>query len=82
MLRATDGFARSAWGDPVEHGDYDVDVDYRRETARVRISQPAIGSPAAVRVAVRASGTRTDGTRHHLTDWVGKPRLFSIWIPR
>lgn len=82
VLRATDGFARSTWGDPVEHGDYILDVDYRQERARVRISHAALGSPSAVRVAARVSGQRTDGTRHHLTDWVGKPRLFSLWIPR
>jgi hypothetical protein len=82
LLRATDGFARSAWGDPVEHGDYILDVDYRHDTARARISQAALGDPDAVRVAVRVSGKRTDGTRHGLTDWVGQPRSFSLWIPR
>jgi hypothetical protein len=80
LLRETEGFARSTWGKAVEQGDYALHVDYRRDRAHIRISQAALGSPDAVRVAVKVSGKRTDGTRHHLTDWVGKPRLFSLWI--
>ncbi|MBA2954030.1 hypothetical protein GON03_06840 [Nocardioides sp. MAH-18] len=82
MLRATDGFDRSTWGDAVEQGDYALHVDYDRDQVRVRISQAALGSPSSVRVAVGVSGKRTDGTRTGLTDWVGKPRQFSLWIPR
>lgn len=82
LLRHADGWGASHWGRPVENGDYILRIDYRRDRAEVKISQPAIGSPDAVRVAVRASGTRSDGTSHGLVDWVGKPRLFTPWVER
>ena len=82
LLSETDGFGPKKWGDAVENGDYILHIGYRKDRARVKISQPAIGSPDEVRVAVRASGTRTDGTSHGLVDWVGKPRKFSPWIAR
>ena len=42
---------------------------------------PEIG-PDEVRVAVRVSGTRTDGTSHGLTDWLREPRFFTPWVER
>ncbi|GAA1153213.1 hypothetical protein [Nocardioides aquiterrae] len=82
LLSETDGFGPKKWGDAVENGDYILHIGYRKDRARVKIDQATIGSPDAVRVAVRASGTRTDGTSHGLVDWVGKPRQFSPWIDR
>lgn len=82
VLRHTDGFAHSTWGKPVENGDYLLRLDYRRDRAKVLLSRAALGNPGAVRVAVRVSGTRSDGTSRGLVDWVGKPRSFSLWIPR
>jgi hypothetical protein len=82
LLSETEGFGTDQWGDPVENGDYIMRVNYKTDHVRVRISQGALGEPDAVRVAVRASGTRTDGTSHGLVDWVGKPRSFSPWLAR
>lgn len=82
VLRATDGFGRSTWGDPVENGDYILRIDYRQERARVLMSRAALGDPGDVRVAVRVSGTRSDGSSHGLVDWVGKRRAFTPWLAR
>ena len=82
QLLETEGFGPKTWGDPVENGDYILKVGYRTDRAHVRISRPALGNPAAVRVAVRASGTRTDGSSQGLVDWVGKRRSFTPWITR
>ncbi|NYD41708.1 hypothetical protein [Nocardioides panaciterrulae] len=82
VLRETEGFARDTWGDPVENGDYILRIRYRADQARVRISSAALGTPDAVRLAVRASGTRTDGTSHGLVDWLGQRRSFTPWIAR
>ena len=82
LLSETDGFGTDKWGDAVENGDYILHIDYRKDRARVKISQATLGNPDAVRVAVRASGTRTDGTSHGLVDWVGKPRQLTPWIDR
>ena len=82
VLMHTDGFRRSSWGKPVENGDYIMRVDYAEDTVKVRMSRAALGKPGAVRVAVRASGTRSDGTSDGLVDWVGKPRTFTPWIAR
>lgn len=79
-LLETEGFGRQQFGDPVEHGDYLMRVDYRAEQVRVRIHRPGIGNPEEVRVAVRVSGTRTDGTSHGLVDWVGKKHGFTPWL--
>jgi hypothetical protein len=82
QLLHTDGFRHQTWGDPVENGDYIMRVNYKGDTVRVRISQAALHRPDAVRVSVRASGTRTDGTSMGLVDWVGKRRSWSLWIGR
>ena len=79
-LVQTDGFARSAVGEPVE-GSYRMRVDYDRDTVRFRIALDAIGSPDQVRVAVRVAGTRPDGTSTR-TDWLGAPRSFTDWVAR
>lgn len=82
LLSETEGFGPDKWGDPVENGDYIMRVDYKRDRVRVKISQGALAEPDQVRVAVRASGTRTDGTSHGLVDWVGEPRSFTPWLDR
>jgi hypothetical protein len=82
QLLHTDGFGHQDWGNPVANGDYLLRVNYRHDTVRVRISQPALRRPDEVRVAVRASGNRTDGTSKGLVDWVGERRGFSLWIAR
>ena len=80
VLSETEGFGHTRWGDPVEQGDYIMNVRYARERVHIKLSRHAIGDPTDVRVAVRASGTRTDGTSHGLVDWVGEPRSFTPWI--
>ena len=79
-LRKTEGFGRQQWGNPLHHADYLMKVDYREDTVRFRIHRPGVGNPDAVRVAVRVSGTRTDGTSHGLVDWVGRKNGFTPWI--
>jgi hypothetical protein len=78
QLLTTDGFAHSAWGEPVE-GSYRMKVDYDRETVRFRMSREALGSPDEVRVAVRVAGSRPSGASTR-TDWLGAPRSFTDWV--
>ena len=80
ILLDTEGFAHKQWGNPVEHGDYNMRIDYAADKVRIRIQRAALGDPDAVRVAVRASGTRSDGTSRGLTDWVGERRSFTPWL--
>jgi hypothetical protein len=82
QLLETEGFAPGKWGDPVEHGDYIMRIRYAKDLVRVRMTQAALGDPDEVRVAVRASGTRTDGTSDGLVDWVGERRDFTQWLSR
>lgn len=80
-LLHTEGFHHSTWGEPVD-GTYSMTVDYLAETVTFRMSRAAIGKAGKVRVAVRVSGTRTDGTSNGLTDWLGEPRSFTPWIAK
>ncbi len=82
VLVETEGFGPKHWGDPVEHGDYIMRINYKKETVRIVVSRAALGEPSKVRVAMRASGNRTDGTSTGLVDWVGKPRSFSPWLAK
>jgi hypothetical protein len=77
----TEGFGHKNWGAPVD-GSYEMTIDYSKEQVRMRMSREAIGNPAKVRVAVRVSGTRTDGTSHGLVDWLGDPRSFTQWVAK
>lgn len=80
QLLRTDGFANRLWGEPVE-GSYRMRIDYDAEQVRMRISRDALGSPAEVRVAVQAAGTRPDGSTTR-RDWLGEPRSFTAWVTR
>jgi len=82
QLIHTEGFAVSKWGEPVEHGDYQMKVDYQHDKVRFVVSRAAIGNADEVRIAVRVGGTRTDGTSHGLTDWLSAPRAFTPWIAK
>ena len=82
QLLHTEGFAPGKWGNPVANGDYVMRVRYGKDRVRFLMSRAALGNPGAVRVSVRVSGTRTDGTSHGLIDWVGKRRAFTPWIAR
>ena len=82
VLSETEGFAPSQWGEPVQHGDYLMRVHYQKDRVRVVVSQAALGDPDRVRVAMRVSGTRTDGTSHGLVDWVGDRHWFTPWLDR
>lgn len=79
-LMKTDGFGRQNWGAPLQHADYLMKVNYEKDTVRFRVHRPGVGNPDEVRVAVRVSGTRTDGTSHGLVDWVGKKHGFTPWV--
>ena len=80
QLLETEGFAADKWGAPVEDGDYSMRVNYAKERVHVRISRETLGEPGEVRIAVRASGTRTDGTSTGLVDWVGDRRELTPWV--
>ena len=78
-LVATEGFGNRQWGEPVD-GSYRMRLDFTRDRVKMRISRDALGSPDQVRVAVRVSGTRRDGTSAGLVDWLGEPRSFTEWV--
>jgi len=80
VLLETEGFGPAKWGDPVEHGDYMMKVSYKRDRVHTTLSRHAIGDPTEVRVGVRVSGTRNDGSRDGLVDWVGEKRDLTPWI--
>jgi len=82
VLVETEGFNPKQFGDPVEHGDYMMKINYKLDRVRILVSRAALGDPEQVRVAMRASGNRTDGTSHGLVDWVGKKRWFTPWLDR
>ena len=79
-LLRTEGFGLKQWGAPLRHADYLLKVDYAKDTARFRIHRPGVGNPDEVRVGVRVSGTRSDGTSRGLVDWVGHKNGFTPWI--
>jgi len=81
QLLHTKGFGPKKWGKPVD-GAYSMRVDYAKDTVRMKMSRKAIGDAGKVRIAIRVSGTRTDGTSHGLIDWLGKPRSFTPWIAK
>ncbi|MGH3330352.1 MAG: hypothetical protein ACRDPJ_03505 [Nocardioidaceae bacterium] len=81
QLLHTEGFGHKNWGAPV-NGSYEMTVDYAKERVRMRMSRAVLGNPGKVRVAVRVSGTRTDGTSIGLVDWLGEPRSFTQWVAR
>jgi hypothetical protein len=81
QLLHTEGFGARKWGEPVE-GAYGMRVDYADEQVRMRISRAALDHPGRVRVAVRVSGTRTDGSSDGLVDWLGDPHSFTRWVAR
>jgi hypothetical protein len=79
QLLTTEGFGVGQWGNPVE-GSYEMKLDYAKDTTRIRISRAALGGADEVRVGVRVSGQRTDGST--VVDWMGKPRSFTKWLDR
>ncbi|HET7388422.1 MAG TPA: hypothetical protein VFJ19_17350 [Nocardioidaceae bacterium] len=81
QLLHTEGFGHRNWGAPVG-GFYEMTVDYAREHVRMRMSRKSLGNPGKVRIAVRVSGTRSDGTSNGLVDWLGEPRSFTPWVAK
>ncbi len=79
QLLEADGFARAHWGQPVD-GSYEMTLDYRADEVHLRVSRESLDGATEVRVGMRASGTRTDGTSHGLVDWVGDRRELTPWI--
>lgn len=78
-LLHTEGFGRNKWGDHVD-GSYEMKIDYAEDTVRMRMSRAALDRPGKVRIAVRVSGTRTDGTS--AVDWLGDPHSFTPWVAK
>ena len=81
QLLHTEGFGHEQWGAPVD-GSYRMTVDYAHEHVRMQMSRQALGHPGRIRIAVRVSGTRSDGTSTGLVDWLGQPRSFTPWVAR
>lgn len=81
QLLETEGFGHKKWGAPAE-GTYRMSVDYAKDQVRMRMSRKALDHPGKVRVAVRVSGTRTDGTSKGLVDWLREPHSFTPWVAR
>lgn len=79
QLLRTEGFGHRNWGRTVK-GSYRMGLNYVKDHVRMRIARETIGSPEQVRVAVRVSGTRRDGTSRGLVDWLGEPRSFTEWV--
>ena len=55
-------------------------VRYEVDRVHVTLSRHAISDLTDVRVAMRASGNRSDGSTDGLVDWVGEPRSFTPWL--
>lgn len=81
QLLHTEGFGHKQWGAPVD-GSYRMTVDYAHEHVRMQMSRQALGHAGRIRIAVRVSGTRSDGTSTGLVDWLGEPRSFTPWVAR
>jgi hypothetical protein len=79
QMLATEGFGAKQWKDPVT-GFHEMTLDYADEQTRMRISRRALGGADAVRVAVKVSGQRTDGSQ--VVDWLREPRSFTRWVDR
>lgn len=79
QLLEADGFASASWGEPVE-GSYEMSLDFRADQVHLRVSQDTLGDADDVRVAMRVSGQRTDGTSHGLVDWLGDRRVMTPWV--
>ena len=75
----TEGFAHKYWGKPVDC-DYIMRLGYAKDLTRLRYAQNCFGDRLAVRVAVRVSGERPDGTA--MVDWLGDPREFTPAVSR
>lgn len=80
-LLETEGFGHKKWGAAAE-GFYRMSIDYAKEQVRVRMSRKALDNPGKVRVAVRVSGTRTDGSSAGLVDWLREPHSFTPWVAK
>ena len=79
QLLRTEGFGVKKWKGVVS-GFHIMTLDYDKEQTRMRMSRKAIGGAGKVRVAVKVSGERKDGT--DVVDWLGEPRSFTPWVAR
>lgn len=80
-LLETEGFAVRKWGERAD-GFHIMRLDYDREQVRMRMTRRSLGNPDEVRVAVRVSGARTDGSSDGLVDWLGEPQSFTEPVAR
>jgi hypothetical protein len=80
-LLETERFGHRSWGEPVD-GSYEMTIDYAKDRVRMRIARATLDDPGKVRVAVRVSGTRNDGTSTGLVDWLRQPRKFTRWVAK
>jgi hypothetical protein len=81
QLLRTEGFGPKKWGAAVD-GSYEMTIDYANDHVRMRMSRQALDNPGKVRIAVRVSGTRRDGSSAGLVDWLGEPRSFTPWVAK
>jgi hypothetical protein len=59
---------------------YEMNLDYRRDITRIRMSRACLDRPGKVRVAVKAGGEQRDGDI--VTDWLHHRRAFTPWVLR
>jgi hypothetical protein len=80
-LLHTEGFGHRNWGARAD-GPHRMTIDYATDRVRMKMARETLDNPGRVRIAVRVSGTRTDGTSTGLVDWLGEPRSFTRWVAR
>lgn len=60
-------------------GRYEMSLDYARDLTHIKFGRRALGSPDAVRVAVKTGG---DLDNHTVEDWLRGSRKFTSWVAR
>lgn len=70
---------------PLRGGTYDMRLNFRKDTALLRVDRTVLRKPGAVRVEVKTGGEMVPPGGKPVTtgkDWLGKPRHFTRWVPR
>jgi hypothetical protein len=70
---------------PLNGGTYDLNLNYKKDAALIRIDRAVLDNPGAIRVEVKTGGELVpDGMDKPTTakDWLGKPKHFTKWVAR
>lgn len=76
-LLRTDGWRFGRTAEPLTCS-YEMNLDYRKDITRIRMSRACLDKPGKVRVAVKAAGEQRDGDI--VTDWLHQRRAFTPWV--